>query len=59
MTIRIYADEIRPGDVITYSGQPHRITRVDRGAGWAWPVACDGTGWAIALGHRVVTARRG
>jgi len=25
---------------------------------WAWPVATDGTGWAIALDHRLITASR-
>jgi hypothetical protein len=50
----IRADEIRPGDVIVYDGRVHCITRVDREPGWAWPIACDETGWAIALGHRLL-----
>jgi hypothetical protein len=58
MKIRLYADEIRPGDIIMYEGRHHRITGVPRRAGWAWPVATDGTGWAIALDHRLITASR-
>ena len=34
------------------------ITDVERRDGWAWPVAADGTGWAIALGHRLVCVER-
>ena len=45
------ADEIHPGDAIDYHGELHHITRVERRDGWAWPIACDDTGWAIALGH--------
>ena len=59
MTIRVHADEIRPGDVIRYRGRSHRITRVIRRAGWAWPIAADGSGWAIALDHHVVRISRG
>ena len=58
MTITVCADEVRPGDVIVYAGQTHRIIDVARCLGWAWPVATDGTGWAIALGHNLVTASR-
>ena len=47
----IRADELRPGDVVVYGGCRRRITRVDHREGWAWPVAVDGTGWAMAL-HR-------
>ena len=50
----IRADEIRPGDVIVYDGRAHHITSVDRLPGWAWPIASDQTGWAIALGHRLL-----
>jgi hypothetical protein len=59
MTVWIHADEIRPGDVITYGGRPRRITQVDHRSGWTWPIASDGTGWAIALDHQLITARRG
>jgi hypothetical protein len=52
--MKIYADDLRPGDVVVYGGRHRRITRVDRRAGWAWPVAADGTGWAIALDHRLI-----
>jgi hypothetical protein len=58
VTINVHADEIQPGDVIRYRGQSHRITRVTRRAGWAWPIAVDGTGWAIALDHHVVRISR-
>ena len=55
----IHADELQPGDVVLYGGSHHRITRVDRKEGWAWPVAVDGTGWALALDHRVIGVHRG
>ena len=56
----IHADEMQPGDVIVYNGHSHNITLVVRRDGWAWPVAADGTGWAMAsmmvsstsIGHR-------
>jgi hypothetical protein len=54
----IHADELRPGDLIAYGGQNHVITHVERGDGWAWPVAVDGTGWAIALGHQLIDVQR-
>ena len=54
----IHADELRPGDVITYDGHRHLITEVERGDGWAWPIAADGSGWAIALGHQLIDVRR-
>jgi hypothetical protein len=58
-TISIHADELRPGDLLDYAGQPRRITNVVRRSGFAWPIAVDGTGWAMALGHRPLTVRRG
>jgi hypothetical protein len=54
----IHADELRPGDVIAYDGLEHQITRVECHDGWAWPVAVDGSGWAIALGHQLVDVHR-
>jgi hypothetical protein len=54
----IHADELRPGDVIVYGGHIHRITHVDREEGWAWPVAADDTGWAIALSHQLIDVQR-
>ena len=54
----IHADEVRPGDAIIYDGQIHVVTQVERGAGFAWPIAADGTGWAIALGHRLIDVER-
>jgi hypothetical protein len=56
--MNIHADEIRPGDVIRYGGRSHRIAKVTRRAGWAWPIATDGTGWAIALDHHVIRISR-
>jgi hypothetical protein len=47
----IHADELQTGDVVEYLGTPHRVAHVDRRAGWAWPVAYDDRGWAMALGH--------
>jgi hypothetical protein len=55
---RIHADELRPGDVIAYDGRNHLVTRVERGDGWAWPIAIDGTGWAIALSHQLIDVQR-
>ena len=54
----IHADELRPGDVIHYQGERHRVSRVDRQAGWAWPIAVDDTGWGIALDHHVIAVQR-
>ncbi len=54
----IHADELRAGDVVEYHGAPHRVSHVERGAGWAWPVAFDDEGWAIALGHGLVVIDR-
>ena len=54
----IHADEMQPGDVIVYNGQTHNITLVVRRDGWAWPVAADGTGWAIALDDGLVDVHR-
>jgi hypothetical protein len=54
----IHADDLEPGDVIRYDGCVHTITHVDRRDGWAWPIAADGTGWAIALGHHLICIDR-
>jgi hypothetical protein len=54
----IHTDEVRPGDVVMYNGHDRLITRVDWQVGWAWPVAADNTGWAIALGGGLVEVRR-
>jgi hypothetical protein len=48
------ADDVHPGDVIDYHGELHRITRVERSDGWAWPIAFDDAGWAIALEHSLI-----
>jgi len=54
----IHADEIRPGDVVEYGGERHAVRLVDRRPGWAWPIASDGEGWAIALDHHLVDVVR-
>ena len=54
----ILANDLEPGDVVDYHGELHRITRVNHDAGWAWPVAYDGAGWAMALGNDPVVVRR-
>jgi hypothetical protein len=58
-TISVHADELRPGDVVEYGGRSHRITDILRRAGFSWPIAVDGTGWAIALGDRPLSVWRG
>jgi hypothetical protein len=57
-TMKIHADELRPGDVVAYHGHRRRITNISRRDGWAWPIAADGTGWAIALDHRLIDVSR-
>jgi hypothetical protein len=54
----LHAYELHPGDIVDYHGQPHHVTRVDRNQGWAWPVAFDDTGWAMALGNDLVLVDR-
>ena len=56
--VTIHAVEIEPGDVLAYDGNERRITRVDRRDGWAWPIATDDSGWAVALDHPLVEVRR-
>jgi hypothetical protein len=40
--MKIYADALRPGDVVRVRRAPRRIARVERRDGWAWPVATEG-----------------
>jgi hypothetical protein len=54
----IHTDELRPGDAFDWDGHVHMITFVERRDGWAWPIAVDGTGWAIALGHHLIDVDR-
>lgn len=56
--ITIHTDELQPGDVVDDHGQRHRVAHIDRRAGWAWPVAFDDHGWAIAIGHDLVIVDR-
>ena len=58
-TLSISANQLRAGDFVDYGGHWHRVTGVVRRVGGSWPVAVDGTGWAIALGDRPVRVRRG
>ena len=50
--------ELKPGDILQYHGRTHCVSRVVRRDGWAWPVASDDAGWAIALGHDLVVVER-
>jgi hypothetical protein len=54
----ILAHDLEPGDVVDYHGELHQITHVHLRDGWAWPVAYDDTGWAMALGHDLVVVDR-
>ena len=54
----IHADEVQVGDVVERCGQAHRIRHVDRRSGWAWSVAFDDEGWAMALGHDLIEVDR-
>ena len=54
----MHATEIKRGDVLLADGRRHRIVRVDLRLGWAWPIAVDGTGWAIALGDQPIEVER-
>jgi hypothetical protein len=56
--ITIHSEELQPGDVIEDHGTVHRVTHIDRHPGWAFPVAFDDAGWAIALGHDLVAVER-
>ena len=58
MTTMIHADELQPGDDLSWDGRKHTIAYVERRGGWAWPIAVDETGWAIALGHDLVVVDR-
>jgi hypothetical protein len=57
-TTTIYADHLRPGDVVDSPGGPHLVSHVDLQMGWAWPIAFDDRGWAMALGHDLVVVHR-
>jgi hypothetical protein len=50
----IHADELKVGDVVVYGGCTHRIARIERQDGWAFPIAVDGTGWGLAIDHQPV-----
>ena len=54
----ILAHDLEPGDVVDYPARCARSPRSIERAGWAWPVAYDDTGWAMALGHDLVAVIR-
>jgi hypothetical protein len=54
----IQAEHVRAGDIVEYGGELHVVTEVRRPGGAAWSFACDGTGWAIALGRQALEVRR-
>jgi hypothetical protein len=54
----IAADQVRAGDIVEYCGVRHLVTEVRCPSGAAWPLACDGTGWAIALGAQPLVVQR-
>lgn len=56
--VTIHADDLRPGDVVEYRGELHRVAHIDRRSGWSWAVAFDDAGWAMALGHELVRVDR-
>ena len=55
---KIHADKLQPGDAVVYDGLDRQITNVPRRDGWAWPIAAEGTGWAIAHDHRLIAVHR-
>ncbi len=56
--ITIHTEELKPGDVVDDHGVEHRVAHIERRPGWAWPIAFDDAGWAIALGHDLVAVER-
>lgn len=54
----IKAEQVRAGDIVEYGGQLHLVTEVRRPSGASWPVACDGAGWAMALGGQPIFVQR-
>jgi hypothetical protein len=54
----IDADQVRAGDIVEYGGERHLVTEIRRPSGAAWPLACDGAGWAIALGAQPLDVQR-
>ena len=54
----IKAEHIRAGDIVEYGGEHHLVTEIRRPSGAAWSVACDGAGWAIALGSQPLVVER-
>jgi hypothetical protein len=57
MSTVIPCRDVQPGDLVEWGGEVHFVARVQRAAGWAWPIAFDDRGWAIALGEYVTVTR--
>ena len=57
-TMNISANQLRADDLVEYGGRWHHVTEVVRRHGASWPIARDGTGWAIALGTSPINVRR-
>lgn len=49
--------DLQAGDIVEYRGALHRVAHVDWHHGWAWPIAFDDAGWAIAVGPGLVVQR--
>jgi hypothetical protein len=54
----INAEKLQAGDIVEYGGARHLVAEIRRPCGAAWPVAVDGTGWAIALGAQLLVVER-
>ena len=50
--------DLQARDIVDYCGCLHRVTHVGWHSGWAWPIAFDNAGWAIALGPDLVVVQR-
>jgi hypothetical protein len=56
--IKIPPHDLRAGDVVDYHGELHTVAHIDQEVGWAWPVAFDDAGWAIAVGGDLLCVNR-
>ena len=57
--VMIHSLDVQAGDVVVDdAGRDHAVAHVDRARGWAWPVAFDDAGWAMALGPELVAVKR-
>lgn len=58
LSAAIRSPDLQEGDIVDYHGHLHRVTHVDCYNGWAWPIAFDDAGWAIAVGPDLVVVHR-